>query len=264
MRQPPDAPGKDGRVDPDPYTVAHGMFRILGGGPGFMGLGGRRPAVDDPDRDRLEDRLHNSRRVLVGLALVALAAVAWTIMALVSASRGPDVRTLGDFETFARIIQDPDHERHFASVLEVETVVPFPILLPSAVDSESAMVTAYIRPPWRTDVDAAKSTYLAIELRATAGSLLYVQYAGLMEVMDVFRETGGIYRPSSFDPTRTATVPVATGAATLTELPARLGDPVLVLQWSLCGHGLALAALASEYPEAELIRIAESVPEQCN
>lgn len=251
-------------MDPDPYTVAHGMFRILGGGPGFMGLGGRRPAVEDPDRERLEDRVHNSRRVLVGLALVAVAAMAWTVMALVSASRDTDVRTLGDFGTFARIIQDPSHERHFASVAEIEAVVPFPILLPAAVDPDSSMVTAYLRPPWRQAVDPAEATYLAIELRAAARSLLYVQYAGPMDVMDLFRETGGIYRPSSFDSTRTATLPLASATATLTELPARVDDPVLVLQWSLCGHGLALAALASDYPEAELLRIAESVPAQCD
>lgn len=205
------------------------------------------------------------RMFIVGAAaLFASVTAIWLVTTFTRGSADPPIRALGDFETFARIIQDPNHDRYFASVLEVETVVRFPILLPSAVEPESTMVTAYLRPPWRRDIDADQSTYLAIELRTATSSLLYVQYAGRMGVMDLFRETGGIYRPSSFEPTRTATLLLASGAATLTELPARLDDPVLVLQWSLCGHGLALAGLASEYPEAELTRIAESVPERCD
>lgn len=36
------------------------------------------------------------------------------------------------------------------------------------------------------------------------------------------------------------------------------------LAWDLCGRTLILSALESQLPKAELIRIAESVPEQCN
>lgn len=252
----------DGRTSPDPYTFGPGLFHMLGSGPGFPHEPPRRQAVDTA---ALGPRpWYGSRRILVGLALVAVTAVAWAVMALGRASHDSDVRTLGDFETFARIIQDPSHERHFASVVEIEAVVPFPILIPAAIEADSTMVTAYLRPPWRQDLDPAISTYLAIDFRSDRGSLLYVQYAGPMEVMDLFREPSGVYRPSSFDPTRTATVPRSTSTATLTELPARLDDPILVLQWSACGHGLALASLASEHAEDELVRIAESVPEQCN
>lgn len=202
------------------------------------------------------------RFVTLRLALLAAVTVSGFVVAACTPN-DPRERTLADFESFARVIQDPSGERHLVSVAAIRAAVPFPILIPSAIEADSIMVTAYVRPPWRRGIEPADSTYLAIEFRADAGTTLFVQHLGAMDVSDFFREPTAVYRPSSFDPARTAALLLAGGPATLTELPARIDDPVLVLQWSVCGHGLALAGLTSQYPEAELIRIAESVPERC-
>ncbi len=252
----------DQRANPDPYTVQQQLLGTLGSGPGFPHEPPRRRAVDAAD---LGPRpWYGSRRTLVGLALVCGAVLVWAVLALVSASRDSDVRTLGDFKASARVIQNPSGGRQLVNVAAIEAVVPFPILIPAAIEAESVAVTAYVRPPWRRNVAEADATYLVIEFRTGRGVLRLVQHRGIMDVVDIFRDPGLLPPPASYRIRSTATDTLSDDSGTTVEVPAADGGTILVLEWGACGHGLALAALASEYPEDELIRIAESVPEQCN
>lgn len=80
---------------------------------------------------------------------------------------------------------------------------------------------------------------------------------------DLFRAGDVNVRPADYVPLNSSAQPTVHGPATVTELPAEDGGTLLVLQWGMCGHNLALTSLASEFGRDELIRIAESVPEQC-
>lgn len=200
------------------------------------------------------------RLLLGGVVLVVAIVAAWAAMVLRSSdTSGP--RSLGDFEAFARMIDAPG-ERGFASVAAIEAVLPFPILLPSEVEAERIMAVAYLRPSWRAEPAGVDSNYLVVRFMSERSVFLH-EYRGSMSVRELFRPGDVNIRPAEYRPLSTSSLSTVHGPATVTELPAEDGGTLLVLEWGMCDHSLALTSLASEFNLDTLIRIAESVPEAC-
>ncbi len=100
-------------------------------------------------------RVSSGDWLLLGGLVLAVAVVAIGLVASWSSSDTSDERSLGDFDAFARIIEEPTGNRNPVSVAAIEAVVPFPILLPEAVEADTSGVTVYLQPPWRSSRKAS-------------------------------------------------------------------------------------------------------------